>query len=116
MGGTRGSMIASRYVAVFGTKKERQIAKAYVADVEEEEPDPLAPVERYRCKRETPRDKDRCMWCGQVLTPASIAKIQKDEGEIRRAVLKLVRDDPEVIDQLERSERLMTVLANLLRA
>lgn len=52
------------------------------------------------------------MWCGQVLTPAAIEKVRKDDGEIRRAVLKLVRDDPEVIDRLERSERLMDVLAS----
>ncbi|MFB6134431.1 MAG: tyrosine-type recombinase/integrase [Halanaeroarchaeum sp.] len=112
MGWTRGSSIAARYVAVFGTENERQIAKAYGADVEESEPEPIAPVECVRCKRETPKDRDRCMWCGQLLTPEAIEKLQRDEGEVRRAVLDLVRDDPKVIDQIEKSERLMDVLAD----
>ena len=43
---------------------------------------------------------------------AAIVKAQKDEGEIRLAVLTLVRDDPEVINQVERSEKLMDVLAS----
>ena len=110
MGWTRGSRICSRYVAIFGTENERQIAKAYGADVEESEPDSIAPIECYRCKRDTPRDRDKCMWCGQLLDPAAIETVQKDEGDVRRAVLQLVRQDPEVIDEIERSERLMDVL------
>lgn len=107
-----GSKIAARYVAVFGTENERQIAKASGAEIEDEEPEPIAPVECYRCKRETPRSKDRCQWCGQVLTPAAVEKVKKDEGEIRRGVLSLVRADPELVDQIQRSERVMDVLSD----
>ncbi len=83
MGWTRGSRVASRYIAVFSGDGERQIAKAYRAVVEEEEPEPIAPVNCYRCNRETPHDRDRCMWCGQLLDPEAMEQIRKDESEVR---------------------------------
>lgn len=63
---------ASRYTAVFSGDGEPQIAKAYGAVVEEEEPEAIAPIKCYRCNREMPRDRDRCMWCGQLLDPHAI--------------------------------------------
>lgn len=110
MGWTRGSRVCSRYVSVFGSENERQIARAYGAEIEETEPDAIAPIECYRCKRDTPRDRDRCMWCGQLLDPAAIERIKRDESEVRSAVLQLVRDNPQVIDDIERSQRVMDVL------
>jgi hypothetical protein len=110
MGWTRGSKIAARYVSVFGSENERQIAKAYGAEIEESEPDPIAPIECYRCKRETPRDRDRCMWCGQLLDPAAIQQIKSDEADIRSAILRLVHENPEVIQDIETTQQLMEVL------
>ncbi|WP_306058544.1 tyrosine-type recombinase/integrase [Natronococcus wangiae] len=110
MGWTRGSDVASRYVAVFGEESEREIAKAYGADVEKDEPEPLVGVECPRCTRETPRHEDRCMWCGQLLDPAAIDTVRQNETEVRRAALRLVEQDPDVVDRIERSERLMELL------
>jgi hypothetical protein len=110
MGWTRGSQVAARYIAVFSGDGERQIAKAYGADVEEAEPDPIAPIECYRCHRETPRDRDRCMWCGQLLDPAAMEEVCRDESDVRSAILQLVREEPGVIEDIERSERLMELL------
>lgn len=110
MGWTRGSRICSRYIAVFSGENEREIAKAYGADVQEAEPDPIAPRTCYRCRRETPRDKDRCMWCGQLLEPKAVEQVRSDESDIRSKVLKLVRNNPGIIDDIERSERMMDVL------
>lgn len=82
-----GTGIAARNVAVFGTENERQIAKAYGADVEDEEPEPIGPVECYRCEREMPRVKDRSMWCGQMLTPAAMAEVIVGKVDLRFASL-----------------------------
>lgn len=110
MGWKRGSDVAARYVAVFGKESEREIAKAYGADVEEDEPDPLAPVTCPRCTRETPRSEDRCMWCGQVLDPAALETVKENESDVQHAALRLVQQDPEVADRIERSERLIDLL------
>lgn len=110
MGWVRGSPVASRYVAVFGTENERQIAKAYGADVEEDEPDPLAPIACPRCTRKTRRDLDRCIWCGQLLDPAAVETIRESESDVRKAALRLVQQDPEAVDRIERSEQLMDLL------
>lgn len=110
MGWTRGSRVCSRYIAVFGGENEREIAKAYGADVAEVEPDPIAPISCYRCRRDTPRDRGRCMWCGQLLEPKAVEQVRNDESEIRSKVLKLVRNNPGIIDDIERSERMMDVL------
>lgn len=112
MGWTRGSTVANRYIAVFGEESEREIAKAYGADVEEDEPEPLVGVECPRCTRESPRHEDRCIWCGQPLDPAAVESIRRNESEVRRAALQLVRQDPDVVDQINRSERLMEILAD----
>lgn len=110
LGWTRGSRVASRYIAVFGPENEREIAKAYGATVEDEEPDPIAPIECYRCRRETPRDRDRCMWCGQLLDVAAIDRVEAHEGEVRTAILKLVRKNPQIIEDIEASEHVMELL------
>lgn len=110
MGWTRGSKIASRYVSVFGSENERQIAKAYGADVEEDEPDPIAPVTCPRCQRKTPRDEDFCVWCNQAISQDSIDELKAKERELRDAVLKLIKENPDLLDEIERFQTLMTVL------
>lgn len=110
MGWKRGSDVAARYVAVFGKESEREIAKAYGADVEEDEPDPLAPITCTRCTRETPRSEDRCMWCGQILDPAAVEEVKENESDVRSAALRLVQQDPEAVNRIERSERLIELL------
>ncbi|WP_254530438.1 tyrosine-type recombinase/integrase [Natrinema gelatinilyticum] len=112
LGWKRGSDVASRYIAVFSGESEREIAKAYGADIEEDEPDPIAPTTCPRCNRETPRDRDRCMWCGQVLDPSAVETIQEHESEVRQAALRLAQQDPEAVDRIELSETLMKLLEN----
>lgn len=110
MGWTRGSKIASRYVSVFGTENERQIAKAYGADVEEEEPEPIAPVTCPRCSKKTPRDEDFCVWCNQAISQSSINELKAKERDLRDAALKLVKENPDILEEIERVQTLMTVL------
>lgn len=109
IGWKRGSGVAARYVAVFGGESEREIAKAYGAELEEEEPDPIAPVECPRCQRETPRDRDTCMWCNQALDQGAVASIQADQEELRRSVLQLAKENPDILDDIERARDLVTM-------
>lgn len=109
IGWKRGSGVAARYVAVFGGESEREIAKAYGAEVEEEEPDPIAPIDCPRCQRETPRDRDTCMWCNQALDQGAVASIQTDQRELRSAVLQLAEENPDLLSDLEHARDLMTV-------
>ncbi|PCR89348.1 site-specific integrase [Natrinema ejinorense] len=79
-GWTRGSDIAARYVSVFAEANDREIAKAHGKDVQEDEHDDLAPLKCPRCDRETPRENDVCVWCGQALSQRAI----DEEDELER--------------------------------
>lgn len=99
-GWERGSNVAAHYVAVFGDANDRAVAKAHGLDVQEDEPDPVAPVECPRCQRETPREKDDCIWCGQPLSHDSLRRkktqtmeildaIETEDGDARSALIEL---------------------------
>ncbi|WP_018258740.1 site-specific integrase [Halomicrobium katesii] len=104
-GWDRGSDVASRYVAVFGDANDRAIAKAHGVDVEEDESDPIAPVACPRCGKETPRDEPTCVWCHQALDAAAVEELEEDQRETRTELLRIARDDPELLDDIERVER-----------
>jgi len=75
-GWDRGSSVAGRYIAVFSEANDRAIARAHGVEVDEtDEPDPTAPETCPRCNQETPRHKQKCVWCGQVRSPADAAEI-----------------------------------------
>lgn len=78
-GWTRGSDIASRYISVFGDANDREIAKAHGIDVQEDEHDEIAPITCPRCDRETPREKDVCVWCAQAISQRAIEEDDKLE-------------------------------------
>ena len=72
-GWVRGSDAASRYVSVFGQDADRELAKIHGAEIDEDaEPDPIAPMDCPRCGKETPREKDFCVWCGQATSHDAI--------------------------------------------
>jgi hypothetical protein len=79
-GWNKGSPVASRYIAVFGDANDREIARAFGIEIEEDEPDPVGPRTCTRCDRETPREWPACMWCGQVLTPKAAEAAEAVEG------------------------------------
>lgn len=109
-GWTRGSDVAARYVAVFAEANDREIAKAHGADVKEEEHDPLAPLSCPRCQRDTPRDEELCVWCGQAMDHGTVEEIEDDQRQVRTELLSIARDDPELLDDIERMERLMELV------
>jgi integrase len=106
-GWVRGSDEAARYIAVFGEESEREIAMALGVDVGDDEPEPMGPVTCNRCSQQTPRDKDRCVWCGQPRSPEAAQEAQATQKAGLQALAQLVAQDDvddddavEVIDGL----------------
>jgi len=96
-GWSRGSEIAARYIAVFDDANDRAIAAAHGVDVEADEPDPVGPVVCPRCEQKTPRERDACVWCGQVLSQeaaeavetqrqTAIEELPTAESEVQQAI------------------------------
>ncbi|KZN25590.1 integrase [Haladaptatus sp. R4] len=108
-GWTRGSKVAARYVSVFGGDSDREIARAHGLDVGEDEPDPIAPLECPRCKRETPRQEEFCVWCGQAVEPGAIETMENDQRETRAALLRLAQEDPKLLDRVEQLQDVMAL-------
>jgi integrase len=106
-GWTRGSDVASRYISVFAEDSDRELARIYGRDVEEDEPDPIAPVSCPRCGRDTPRDQPTCVWCDQAIGHAEVEEIADAQEEKRREMLRLAKDNPEFLDQIEDMEELI---------
>lgn len=110
-GWVRGSKTASRYVAVFAEESELETAKAWGKEIQEEdEPDPMDPLDCPRCGKQTPRERDLCVWCGQALEPGAaeladelenwiVERLADAETDEQKDALKetwqKVRKDPE---------------------
>jgi integrase len=103
-GWTRGSNVASRYVAIFGDAADDELAAIHGADVEIAEPEPIGPIECPRCGRDTPRDEETCMWCDQVLSHAAKAELDEAQRETRTRLLRFAKEHPELLDTLEELE------------
>ena len=106
-GRKRGSDATAHYVAKFGGEADTQYAKLHGIEVEEEDPEPFGPVECPRCGRETPRDEDACVWCRQPLEYDAIEARKEDSREARTAVLKLAKENPELLDDIDRAREFM---------
>ena len=110
-GWKRGSDIAPRYISVFSQDTDREIARAHGAEIEEEqESDPIAPVDCPRCSKETPRDKSFCVWCHQAISPEAVEELRQQERNVRDSILKIVRNDPSLLDDIEKYQTVMNIL------
>ncbi|MFD1512488.1 tyrosine-type recombinase/integrase [Halomarina rubra] len=109
-GWTRGSTVAARYVAVFSGDSDRELAKVHGLDVEEDEPDPIAPVACPRCDRDNPHDVDACVWCGQALEAGAVERIRREEREVRRDTLKLAKENPELLEDVDTRQEIIGML------
>ena len=92
-GWVRGSKVASRYVSVFADDADRELARIHGLDVEEEEPERTAPHDCPRCGKQTPCDRDLCVWCGQALKPGAAEKAQSFEDIIVSSLAEASGDD-----------------------
>jgi len=109
-GWTRGSDVASRYVSVFADDADRELARIHGRDVQEEEPDAIAPVECPRCGRETPRDEEFCVWCEQAIEPGAVEQLQLDERRVQRVLLGFAKNDPSLLDDVEERDEILAAL------
>lgn len=88
-GWASGSDEASRYIAVFGADTDRAVARALGQDIDLEDRDPMGPAECTRCGRETPRENDECVWCGQARSPEAVAEAEAQEQRLRESLAQL---------------------------
>jgi integrase len=64
-----GSDAVARYVAIFDEDVGDEYARLMGLEVAaDEEGDELAPLLCPRCDKETPRDENRCVWCGHAVS------------------------------------------------
>ena len=100
-GRARGSEATAHYVARFGGESDSQYAQLHGLEVEEEDDGPTGPVECPRCGRDTPREEPVCMWCSQALDHGAVEDLRQDQDEQRRALLRIAKRNPELLDNLE---------------
>jgi integrase len=85
-GWKRGSEIAARYVAVFGEANDREIARAHGEDVSASEPEPIGPITCPRCDRDTPREREACIWCSQILDAKAAETVREQDDDLRQSI------------------------------
>lgn len=107
-GWKRGSKAAARYIAVFGEASDREVARAHGADVEEDEPEPIAAVTCPRCGEKTPRTEPFCMWCHQAIEHGAVEEIAEIQNKERRQLLRFIKEHPEMLEQVEEIEPIIT--------
>jgi hypothetical protein len=102
-GRKRGSDATAHYVARFGGEAEDDYARMHGLEVEEEKSEPIGPVKCPRCGKETPRHEPACVWCKQALDHAGAEALKEEEREVRDAVLRLAKEHPELLDDVQRT-------------
>ncbi|WP_276260649.1 tyrosine-type recombinase/integrase [Haloglomus litoreum] len=109
-GWSRGSDAASRYIAVFGDAADDALAEAHGLEIEREDETDEKAVTCPRCDKQTPSHEEFCVWCGQATDPGAADTMREREEDLRTAVMRLIRDDPAVLDTVENAQDLLTVL------
>jgi hypothetical protein len=111
-GRKRGSDATAHYIARFGGETDDEYARLHGMDVEEEESEPIGPIECPRCDKQTPREQDTCVWCNQPLEYGAIESIEDDERDVRDAVFRFAKENPELLDDIERSRIFSDLIEN----
>lgn len=106
-GRKRGSDVTAHYIHQFGGESDTTYAKLHGKDVEETDPDPIGPVDCPRCGKETPRDEDACVWCRQPLEYDEIKARKQEDREVRSAVLRMAKENPDLLDNIEQAREFM---------
>jgi hypothetical protein len=58
-------------------------------EIEEDEPDPIGPVECPQCHKEMSRHNEQYIWCGEVLDYDAVESLQEDSGNSENPFLNL---------------------------
>jgi hypothetical protein len=102
---------ARRYIAEFGPENENnQYAELQGLDVQTEKTEDRTPLTCPRCDKQTPRDEPFCVWCHQAMEPDAVDELEKEESKKRRELLRLAKDNPELLDAVEEIEPLIETL------
>lgn len=102
---------ARRYLAEFGPENENnQYAQLQGKDVETEKTKDRTPLTCPRCDKETPRDEPFCVWCHQAMEPEAVEELEKQESKQRRELLRIAKENPELLDAVEELEPLIETL------
>lgn len=110
-GRTPTSDHARRYIAEFGPESENnQYAQMQGKEVETEKTTDRMPLTCPRCDKETPRDEPFCVWCHQAMEPDAVEELEKKESEQRRELLRIAKENPELLDAVEEIEPLIETL------
>jgi len=113
-GWVRGSKSAARYISVFANEAENELARIHGLEVAEEDDTPIGPLECPRCEKQTPRERDFCVWCKQALDPDAeqlvsaveertddelIAADDPEEREVLVAFRQWLRENPDALPE-----------------
>lgn len=82
-GRQHGSDAVARYVAIFDEDVGDEYARIMGLEVAgDDDQEDLAPLCCPRCDRETPRDEDHCVWCGQAMSPEASEQASAQTADI----------------------------------
>lgn len=109
-GRKRGSDAIAHYVALYGDDRAAEYADLHGKEVEVESPSEYTPITCPRCNQATPRDRGICMWCNQALDQESLDHIEETEETIKRLALRRAREDPSILDEVEKREVVLELL------
>ena len=102
---------ARRYLAAFGPENENnQYAELQGLDVETGKTEDRTRLTCPRCEKETPRDEPFCVWCHQALEPDAVEDLEEKESEKRRELLRIAKENPELLETVEELEPLIETL------
>jgi hypothetical protein len=81
----RGSRAAARYISVFGSDTDRELAKVHGIEIDAgDKPDRIAPVSCPRCGTDVARHEPVCTDCGQAMTPAAAQELAAVDEDLER--------------------------------
>jgi integrase len=110
-GRTKTSDHARRYLAKFGPENENnQYAELQGLDVETEKTVDRTPLTCPRCGKQTPQDEPFCVWCHQAMEPQAVDELEKEETKQRRELLRIAKENPEMLEAVEDLEPLIDTL------
>ncbi|MFC6837588.1 site-specific integrase [Halomarina ordinaria] len=111
-GRQRGSDAISHYVAMYGEDRAREYASMHGQDVETEDPEDYTPITCPRCRRQTPRDKDVCMWCNQALDHDTFEDLEETKTTVRDMALQLFQEDGEFVEDVVTRKAVTQMMLN----
>ena len=97
---------------MYGEDRAREYASMHGQDVETEDPEDYTPITCPRCRRQTPRDKDVCMWCNQALDHDTFEDLEETKTTVRDMALQLFQEDGEFVEDVVTRKAVTQMMLN----